>query len=94
MPSVLLRNSLRFGVAAFITAALALLFERIAYVWYPMLAVGVLVTITGALVTFLVHTVLAGWQGVLLALRALRALAQEQKPLMASLRSLSLVARC
>ena len=87
-------------MAAFITAALALLFERIAYVWYPMLAVGVLVTITGALVTFLVHTVLAGWQGVLLsllpllALRALRALAQEQKPLMASLRSLSLVARC
>ncbi len=91
MPSVLLRNSLRFGVAAFITAALALLFERIAYVWYPMLAVGVLVTITGALVTFLVHTVLAGWQGVLMSLLAL---AQEQKPLMASLRSLSLVARC
>ena len=56
-----------------------------------MLAVGVLVTITGALVTFLVHTVLAGWQGVLLSLLAL---AQEQKPLMASLRSLSLVARC
>jgi hypothetical protein len=78
-------------VAAFITAALALLFERIAYVWYPMLAVGVLVTITGALVTFLVHTVLAGWQGVLMSLLAL---AQEQKPLMASLRSLSLVARC
>jgi hypothetical protein len=91
VPSVLLRNSLRFGVAAFITAALALLFERIAYVWYPMLAVGVLVTITGALVTFLVHTVLAGWQGVLMSLLAL---AQEQKPLMASLRSLSLVARC
>jgi len=74
--SVLLRNSLRFGVAAFITAALALLFERIAYVWYPMLA---------------------GWQGVLMSLLPplpLLALAQEQKPLMASLRSLSLVARC
>ena len=70
VPSVLLRNSLRFGVAAFITAALALLFERIAYVWYPMLA---------------------GWQGVLMSLLPL---AQEQKPLMASLRSLSLVARC
>jgi len=84
-------------VAAFITAALELLFERIAYDWYPMLAVGVLVTITGALVTFLVHTVLAGWQGVLMSLLpllALLALAQEQKPLMASLRSLSLVARC
>jgi hypothetical protein len=58
--SVLLRNSLRLGVAAFITAALALWFERIAYVWYPMLAVRVLGTITGGLVTFLVHTVLAG----------------------------------
>ena len=84
-------------MAAFITAALELLFERIAYDWYPMLAVGVLVTITGALVTFLVHTVLAGWQGVLMSLLpllALLALAQEQKPLMASLRSLSLVARC
>jgi hypothetical protein len=42
-------------------------------------------------VTFLVHTVLAGWQGVLMSLLPL---AQEQKPLMASLRSLSLVARC
>jgi hypothetical protein len=47
-------------VAAFITAALALLCERIAYVWYPMLAVRVLGTNIGALVTFLVHTVLAG----------------------------------
>jgi uncharacterized membrane protein YccC len=35
----LLRNSLRLGVAAFLTAALSLWFERIAYVWYPMLAV-------------------------------------------------------
>jgi hypothetical protein len=81
----LLRNSLRLGVAAFITAALSLWFERIAYVWYPMLAVitvmedgddlslqaarvRVFGTITGGLVTFLVHTVLAGWQGVLVSL--------------------------
>ena len=39
MRSALLRNSLRLGVAAFVTAALSLWFERIAYVWYPMLAV-------------------------------------------------------
>ncbi len=85
MRSALLRNSLRLGVAAFITAALSLWFERIAYVWYPMLAVitvmedgddlslqaarvRVFGTITGGLVTFLVHTVLAGWQGVLVSL--------------------------
>jgi uncharacterized membrane protein YgaE (UPF0421/DUF939 family) len=81
----LLRNSLRLGVAAFVTAALSLWFERIAYVWYPMLAVVTVMedgddlslkaarvrvfgTITGGLVTFLVHTVLAGWQGVLVSL--------------------------
>jgi len=29
----LLCNSLRLGVAAFVTAALSLWFERIAYVW-------------------------------------------------------------
>ncbi|MCP9834720.1 MULTISPECIES: aromatic acid exporter family protein [unclassified Cyanobium] len=85
MRSALLRNSLRLGVAAFVTAALSLWFERIAYVWYPMLAVitvmedgddlslqaakvRVFGTITGGLVTFLVHTVLAGWQGVLVSL--------------------------
>nr|WP_286194286.1 FUSC family protein [Synechococcus sp. CCY 0621] len=81
----MLRNSLRLGVAAFVTAALSLWFERIAYVWYPMLAVVTVMedgddlslqaakvrvfgTITGGLVTFLVHTVLAGWQGVLVSL--------------------------
>ncbi len=72
-------------MAAFVTAALSLWFERIAYVWYPMLAVVTVMedgddlslqaarvrvfgTITGGLVTFLVHTVLSGWQGVLVSL--------------------------
>ena len=81
----MLRNSLRLGVAAFLTAALSLWFERIAYVWYPMLAVvtvmedgddlslqaarvRVFCTITGGLVTFLVHTLLSGWPGVLVSL--------------------------
>jgi uncharacterized membrane protein YgaE (UPF0421/DUF939 family) len=83
--SALLRNSLRLGVAAFLTAALSLWFERIAYVWYPMLAVVTVMedgddlslqaarvrvfgTITGGLVTFLVHTLLSGWPGVLVSL--------------------------
>ncbi|MEA5441076.1 FUSC family protein [Cyanobium gracile] len=85
MRSALLRNSLRLGVAAFLTAALSLWFERIAYVWYPMLAVVTVMedgddlslqaarvrvfgTMTGGLVTFLVHTLLSGWQGVLVSL--------------------------
>ncbi|MBM5822215.1 MAG: FUSC family protein [Cyanobacteria bacterium K_Offshore_surface_m2_011] len=85
MRSALLRNSLRLGVAAFLTAALSLWFERIAYVWYPMLAVVTVMedgddlslqaarvrvfgTITGGLVTFLVHTLLSGWPGVLVSL--------------------------
>lgn len=85
MPSALLRNSLRLAVAAFLTAALSLWFERIAYVWYPMLAVVTVMedgddlslqaarvrvfgTITGGLVTFLVHTLLSGWSGVLVSL--------------------------
>lgn len=72
-------------MAAFLTAALSLWFERIAYVWYPMLAVVTVMedgddlslqaarvrvfgTITGGLVTFLVHTVLSGWPGVLVSL--------------------------
>jgi len=72
-------------VAAFLTAALSLWFERIAYVWYPMLAVVTVMedgddlslqaarvrvfgTITGGLVTFLVHTLLSGWPGVLVSL--------------------------
>ncbi|KEF42208.1 MAG: hypothetical protein ER33_07570 [Cyanobium sp. CACIAM 14] len=85
MRSPLLRNCLRLGVAAFLTAALSLWFERIAFVWYPMLAVVTVMedgddlslqaararvfgTITGGLVTFLVHTVLDGWTGVLVSL--------------------------
>ena len=72
-------------MAAFLTAALSLWFERIAYVWYPMLAVitvmedgddlslragrvRVFGTITGGLVTFVVHTVLDGWTGVLVSM--------------------------
>lgn len=72
-------------MAAFLTAALSLWFERIAYVWYPMLAVVTVMedgddlslqaarvrvfgTITGGLVTFLVHTLLSGWPGVLVSL--------------------------
>ncbi len=39
MRTAVLRNGSRLGVAAFLTAALSLWFERIAYVWYPMLAV-------------------------------------------------------
>ncbi len=72
-------------MAAFLTAALSLWFERIAFVWYPMLAVVTVMedgddlslqaarvrvfgTITGGLVTFLVHTLLSGWPGVLVSL--------------------------
>ncbi len=85
MPSSLLRTSLKLGLAAFLTAALSVWTERIAFVWYPMLAVitvmedgddlslkaariRVFGTITGGLVTFLVHTLLAGWAGVLVSL--------------------------
>jgi hypothetical protein len=59
--SALLRNSLRLGVAACLTAALSLRFERIADVWYPLLAV----------VTVLVHTLLSAWPGVLVSLMVL-----------------------
>ncbi len=81
----MLRNSVRLGVAVFLTAALSLRFERIVYAWYPMLAVitvmedgddlslkaarvRVFGTVTGGLVTFLVHTLLDGWAGVLVSL--------------------------
>lgn len=81
----LLRKSLKLTVAAFITAAIAIYFERIEFVWYPLLAVVIVVddddektvaaargrilgTITGGLVTFLVHTVLDGWIGVLVSI--------------------------
>ena len=81
----LLRNTLKLAVAVLLTASIAVWSERIAYVWYPLMAVIVVVddnddqtiqaaasrilgTITGGLVTFLVHTVAGGWQGVLLSL--------------------------
>lgn len=85
MDPQLLRNSLRLAVSVFVTAALAMGTERIAYVWYPILAVVMVVddndertisaasarilgTLMGGLVTFLVHTVLSGWPGVLVSL--------------------------
>ncbi len=92
----LLRKSLKLAVAAFLTAAVAMHFQRIEFVWYPLLAVVMVVddndeqtvkaararilgTVVGGLVTFLVHTVVSGWMGVLFSillmvpvLRALR----------------------
>ena len=81
----LARKSLKLAVAAFVTAAIAMFFERIEFVWYPLLAVVMVVddndeqtisaararilgTLVGGLVTFLVHTILAGWIGVLLSI--------------------------
>ena len=81
----LMRNTLKMGVAALLTAAIAVWSERIEFVWYPLMAVVIVVddnddqtikaassrilgTITGGLVTFLVHTLVGGWQGVLLSL--------------------------
>jgi len=81
----LLRKCVKLTVAAFLTAAAASYFERIAYVWYPLLAVVIVVddndeqtiaaarsrilgTIAGGLVTFLVHTILSGWIGVLVSM--------------------------
>jgi len=81
----LLRNSLKLAVAAMITAAIAVHFDRIAFAWYPLLAVVIVVddnddqtlkaasgrmlgTLMGGLVTFLVHAIAGGWQGVLLTL--------------------------
>jgi uncharacterized membrane protein YccC len=80
-----LRNSLKLAVAALITAAIAVHFDRIEFLWYPLLAVVVVVddnddhtlqaasgrvmgTVLGGLITFLVHTVLSGWMGVLVSL--------------------------
>jgi uncharacterized membrane protein YgaE (UPF0421/DUF939 family) len=85
MDSPLLRNSLKMAVAVYITAAVAVWSERVAFVWYPLLAVIMVVddqddqtvqaatgrilgTLVGGLVTFLVHTLLGGWQGVLVSL--------------------------
>ena len=81
----LLRKALKLAVAVFFTAAIAVFVQRIEFVWYPLLAVVVVVddndeqtiaaarsrilgTIAGGLVTFLVHTVLSGWIGVLVAI--------------------------
>ena len=39
MDALLVRNSLKMFTAVFITAAIALWFERIEFVWYPLMAV-------------------------------------------------------
>jgi len=81
----LLRNSLKLATAAFLTAAIAVWCQRIVFVWYPLLAVILVVddndehtvqaasgrilgTIMGGLITFVVHTALSGWIGVLVSL--------------------------
>jgi len=81
----LLRQSLRLGVSILITCAIAQHFQRITYLWYPLLAVNLVVddqdenslraargrilgTVTGGLVTFLVHTIVTGWFGILMSL--------------------------
>jgi len=85
VPNLLLRNSLKWFVAVLITAAIASWFARIQFLWYPLLAVVMVVddnddqtvqaatvrilgTVMGGLITFLVHTVLSGWVGVLVSL--------------------------
>jgi uncharacterized membrane protein YccC len=85
LDAALARNSIKLAVAALITAAIAVHFERIQFLWYPLLAVVVVVddnddhtlqaatgrvmgTVLGGLITFLVHTVLSGWVGVLVSL--------------------------
>lgn len=85
MQNLLLRNSLKLFVAVFITAAIASWTERIQFLWYPLMAVVIVVddnddhtiqaatsriagTVIGGLITFLVHTILAGWIGVLVSL--------------------------
>ena len=85
MDPQLLRNCLKMAVAVFITAAIAVWCERVEFIWYPLLAVIMVVddqddqtvqaamgrilgTLVGGLVTFLVHTLLSGWPGVLVSL--------------------------
>ena len=85
MQNLLLRNSLKLFVAVFITAAIASWTERIQFLWYPLLAVVMVVddnddhtlqaasgrilgTVAGGLITFLVHTILGGWIGVLVSM--------------------------
>ena len=82
MDALLVRNSLKMFTGVFITAAIALWSERIEFVWYPLVAVVIVVddnddltvkaatarvmgTVVGGLVTFVVHTILGGWIGVL-----------------------------
>jgi uncharacterized membrane protein YccC len=85
MDPQLLRNCLKMAVAVFITAAIAVWCERVEFIWYPLLAVIMVVddqddltvqaamsrilgTVVGGLVTFLVHTLISGWPGVLVSL--------------------------
>ena len=81
----LLRQSIRLGVSILITCAIAQHFQRITYLWYPLLAVNLIVddqdensiraargrilgTVTGGLITFLVHSIMSGWIGILVSL--------------------------
>ena len=85
MDALLVRNTLKMFTAVFLTAAIALWFERIEFVWYPLMAVVIVVddnddhtvkaatarvmgTVIGGLVTFVVHTILSGWMGVLVSI--------------------------
>ena len=85
LDATLVRNSLKLAVATLVTAAIAVHFDRIEFLWYPLLAVVIVVddnddhtlqaatgrvmgTVLGGLITFLVHTVLSGWVGVLVSL--------------------------
>ncbi len=43
MQNLLLRNSLKLFVAVFITAAIASWTERIQFLWYPLMAVVIVV---------------------------------------------------
>ena len=80
-----MRNTLKMFTAVFLTAAIALWFERIEFVLYPLMAVVIVVddnddhtvkaatarvmgTVIGGLVTFVVHTILSGWMGVLVSI--------------------------
>lgn len=81
----LLRQSLRLGLSVLITCAIAQHFQRITFLWYPLIAVifvvddqddnslraargRILGTMAGGLVTFVVHTILSGWIGILVSL--------------------------
>lgn len=85
MPADLLRQTLRLAIATFLTAAIVHRFGAVAYAWYPLLAVVIVIddntdqsfhaastrifgTILGGLITFLVHTIIGGWIGVLVAM--------------------------